>query len=88
MNDFKINMKDFKRLSKWLYILPDLLPKREIDKFQNIWVEAYGYSIPTEVIAKSDINLKELMKMDIRDALGRKSGKYGRKRRTDKKRRY
>jgi hypothetical protein len=27
----------FKRLMKDLYVLPEILPKREIDKFQFIW---------------------------------------------------
>jgi hypothetical protein len=64
-----MNSKDFKRLNRWLYQLPELLPERDIHKFENIWVEKYGHRISTRALALSDVDMKQLLKMDLKDVL-------------------
>ena len=51
----KMSSREFKKLNRLLYRLPEILPKREIDKYQNIWVDVYNYEIPTRVLAKSKL---------------------------------
>ena len=67
--------KRFKRLSKDLYILPELLPKREIDKFLSIWSDKYGYSPPTKVILKSNVNTKEFLFTDVNNLFNKRRRK-------------
>ena len=67
MNKSRIffNRKDFRKLNKQLYILPELLPDREIKKYINIWVDAYNIDVPTNAIMKSNFNVKEFLNIEI-----------------------
>jgi len=67
-----MNRKDFRKLSRWLYQLPELIPEREIQKFENIWVEKYSHRFSTTALAKSDVDIKEILKLDIRDVMRRR----------------
>jgi len=70
-----MNRKDFRKLSRWLYQLPELIPEREMQKYENIWVEKYGHNFSIIALAKSNVNMKELLSLDIRTVLRRKRRK-------------
>ena len=57
----EFNRKNFKKLNRELYILPELLPEREIKKFINIWVDKYNFNVPTNAILKSDFKVDEFL---------------------------
>jgi len=61
MDIIEFNRKNFKKLNKELYILPELLPEREIKKFVNIWVDKYNFNVPTNAILKSEFKIDEFL---------------------------
>ena len=61
MDRIEFNRKNFKKLNKELYILPELLPEREIKKFVNIWVDKYNFNVPTNAILKSEFKIDEFL---------------------------
>ena len=65
MDKNRFNRKNFKKLNRELYILPELLPDREIKKYVNVWVDKYNFNVPTNAIMKSDFKFNEFLNMDI-----------------------
>ena len=65
MDKRSYSRKNFKKLNRELYILPELLPDREIKKYINIWVDKYNFDVPTNAILKSDFKFNEFLNTKI-----------------------
>ncbi len=55
-----------KRLKRDLFILPELLNTREIDKFLDIWVDKWNYSPSTKIVLKLHVNPRELLLHELK----------------------